>query len=62
MDLHWTIIKTNTGWALKCTQRKDGQIVTRCRTEFLKLVDAIQAANWLQVHIDNASALPISKV
>lgn len=60
-QFHWTISQTKSGWCLRCTHVVNSSIVTLFRKDFLKFMDAMNAACQLQVHVDNERALPFKQ-
>lgn len=59
--IHWTIVRTNLGWRLRCSRLTNKEIVTVAKYEFKTFIDAIRAASILQVHLDNETALPFKQ-
>lgn len=60
--IHWTIVEIKHGWCLRCTRLRNHQIVTVYRKDFDKFIEALRAAQLLQIHLDNASVLPMTKI
>jgi len=57
--IHWVIVRSNAAWCLKANQLTNKSIVTKVEYRFRRFIDALNAAQTLQVEIVNKSALPL---
>lgn len=51
MKINWTIVETNDGWCLRCTHVQKHQIHNVCKIMFTRFIDALRAAQTLQVKL-----------